>query len=141
MASYYVNEAVFEVPFDTFRDRSVTLLEAKLDGGGDLTVGIQRGEYAPGHGLERFVDDHIEKAGRTLRAYQLVARVEREVAGLRAVEVTCRWRNGKDLVHTRQAFVDLGKAWWLISTNGKVADRDAVDAANERVLSTLRFRE
>lgn len=141
MTSYYVNEAVFEVPFAEFRDRSVTLLEAKLESGNELSVGIQRGEYDAGQTLSQFIDDHVSRASRALRSYGLIARVSREVRGFAGCDVTCRWRNGKEMVYTHQTFIDLRTGWMLVSTNGKLSDREAVESCSEHVVSTLRFRD
>ncbi len=141
MTTYYVNEAVFEVPFESFRDRSVTLLEAKLESGNDASMGLQRGTYAEGQTLAKFVDDHVARASRTLRAYSILARIEREVAGQPALDVRCRWRNDKEMVFTHQTFIDLRTAWMLVSLNGKLSDRDAVEAASARVIATLRLRD
>ena len=141
MTSYYVNEAMFEVPFATFRDRSETLLEATLESGNELSVGIERGEYQAGQTLATFIDDHVSRASRALRSYSLLARVEREVRGFGGCDVTYRFRNGKEMVYTHQTFIDVRTGFLLVSTNGKLSDREAIDACSEHVVTTLRFRE
>jgi hypothetical protein len=141
MSTYYVNEAVFDVPFETFRDRSVTLLEGKLPNGSDISFGIQRGEYEPGQSLVTMVDNHTSRAARALRAHSVIWKKEREVQGFIALDLACRWRNGREMIYTRQTFIDVRGQWMLVSVNGKVRDQESIDEMSQRTISTLRFRE
>lgn len=141
MALYYINEGAFEVPEHDFNDRSVHILESKLDDG-TLTISVQRDRFDAGQSLDDLVRTHIEKASRALRGYAILLQRESTAAGVRAIEIGSRWRGDDYMVYTRQAFLPVSTSvWLLVSGNTPITHREACDRAVEHVLETLQLRE
>jgi hypothetical protein len=140
MTVYYVNEAAFELPWDETVDRSVNVFERVIDGDNHLSLSVQRGVFQRGESIATVIEQQIDKASRSLRSHEVLARQDADVGGQAAVDVAARWRSDKSVVYTRQVLVDAGATWLLLSVNAPIAFRSDADAGLERVLASLRLR-
>ena len=140
MGTYYVNEAVFEVP-EGLVDRTVNVLEGETPAGGELGLLCVRTRLAAGSTLREVVAAHLEGERRALRAWELLGEEEAEIDGAPAIRIRARWRADGGMVFQEQAHVAAGASWLLLSANGPLEERAFVEATMERALSTLRLRE
>jgi hypothetical protein len=140
MTAYYMNEAAFELPEIGFVDRTVTVLETKAPGGGELSVVIQRNPLPVGRSLRDVVTEQLTKIARSLRAYSVMEERDIEIAGAPAIEVFARWRGDDGMLYTRQAHLSLGETWLVVAGNAPMEERDLCDKCVEQVIGTFRIR-
>jgi hypothetical protein len=140
MATYYVNEASFELPEGPLRDRTVNVLEL---GGGEipgLGLMVARSEFPVGKSLREVVAAHLEHERRSLRSWALVFEREGEAGGQPMIEVGTRWRADDGMIYQRQAHIGLDDTVLLLVGNGPLEERERVDAHVGLALSTLQLR-
>lgn len=140
MATYYVNEASFELPDIEVTDRTVNVLE--LGGGAVPGLGLMvaRSALPVGKSLRDVVKGHLDHERRSLRAWSLLFEQEGEVDGQPMIEVGTRWKGDDGLVYQRQAHIGLGDVVLLLVGNGPLEERERTDAHVERALATMRLR-
>lgn len=140
MATYYTNEGAFDLP-DGFADKSVHTFSRPLDGGGEIGVVVARARLPKGNTLEQMVVGHVEQEAKTLRAFSVVERRPGEVAGVIAIDVSSRFRDGAAMAYQRQLhFVAYGQ-WMLIGVTSPLVARGDCDEMLAHVVSTFRLRE
>ena len=140
MATYYVNEASFELPDTEVRDRTVNVIE--LGGGAIPGLGLMvaRADFPVGKSLREVVAAHMDHERRSLRSWSLVFEREGEASGQPMIEVGTRWRGDDGMVYQRQAHIGLDDVVLLLVGNGPLEERERIDAHVDLALSTLRLR-
>jgi hypothetical protein len=140
MATYYVNEASFELPDLEVQDRTVNVLE--LGGGAIPGLGlmIARAPFPVGKSLREVVRAHRDHEQRSFRLWSLLFEREGEVDGRAMIELGTRWKGNEGVVYQRQAHIGLGDVVLLLVGNGPMTERERTDAHVERALATLRLR-
>lgn len=140
MATYYVNEAVFNLPDRGFVDRTLHRLESALPGEDPLRVEVRRVPMEPGKSLRRHVEEEIEKTKLKVSGFTLAEVTEVTIAGAPAIVLRARLR-ARDTVHVQlQAHVALGETWIALVVSGPSAELALVDGTFDRVLQSLEWR-
>jgi hypothetical protein len=140
MATYYVNEASFELPDLAVADRTVHVLE--LGGGAVPGLGLMlaRAPFPVGKSLRDLVKAHTDQERLTLRSWSLLFEREGELEDQPMIELGTRWKGAEGMVYQRQAHIGLDDVVLLLVGNGPLGERERTDANVERVLSTMRLR-
>lgn len=141
MATYYVNEASFQLPDAEFIDKTVNVLETKTASGGELGIVMSRARMPRDKSLHQMVEEHIAEEKRALRAYAVLFEREIQIANLPAIEVGVRWRIDTGMVYHRHAHVAVGDTYLLVSTNTSLQEQAICDMVMDHVLGTFRFNE
>ncbi|NUP10214.1 MAG: DcrB-related protein [Polyangiaceae bacterium] len=137
---YFTNEAKFELPDVGFVDRTVNVLDAKLDNGRTLGVLVARSRLAEGTGLKEAVEAHQDQERKSLRGWTSLQSEWVEIDGLPAIEVAIQWRADEGMTYQRQLHVLAGDEVLLLVVNGTLEDRAASDATMDFVRSTFSLR-
>lgn len=140
MATYYINEAAFDVPDIGFSDQTVHLLRAKASRTGDIHVMTFRSKVEGDAGLREVVASHRDNERRTLAGFASLLDREVEIAGSVAIESAIRYRSDGGMVYQRNAHILLGDQHLLIAVNGPFEERETCDRTMDHVLGTLRLR-
>lgn len=138
MATYYVNEASFELPDLEVNDRTVNVLE--LGGVPGLGLMVARAPFAVGKSLRDLVREHVEHERRTFRRWSLLFERESEVEGQPMIELGTRWKSDEGMIYQRQAHIGLDDVVLLLVGNGPLEERERTDAHVERALATMQLR-
>jgi hypothetical protein len=140
MATYYVNEASFELPDLAIADRTVHVLE--LGGGAIPGLGLMlaRAPFPVSKSLRDLVKAHADQERLTLRSWSLLFEREGDLDGQPMIELGTRWKGAEGMVYQRQAHIGLDDVVLLLVGNGPLEERERTDAHVERVLSTMRLR-
>ena len=140
MASYYINEAAFDLPELPFRDETVHILRSSLSEG-DLNVLVFRARLAEPKALRDVVASHRDRERRTLAGFAVLAEREIEVAGTIAIEIAFRFRAEGAMIYQKNAHFLLGDVdHLLVAVNAPFEERETCDGTMEHVLSTLQLR-
>jgi hypothetical protein len=141
MASYFMNEGVFELPDLGFRDKTVQLFSLPYEGGkGELGLIVCRTPIPEGKTLDEVVQAHVAHEAKTLRAFAVLDQRYAEWGGARAIEVASRYRNQTEMAYQRQAHLAVWNLWMLFGVTGLLADRERCDRCLEEVLGSFRLR-
>lgn len=140
MATYYVNEASFELPDLEVVDRTVHVLE--LGGGAIPGLGLMlaRSTLPVGKSLRDVVTAHREHERRSLRSWSLLFEREGEIDDQPMIELGTRWKSEAGMVYQRQAHIGIDEVVLLLVGNGPLEERERTDAHVTLALSTLRLR-
>jgi hypothetical protein len=139
MATFYVNEAAFELPEIGFVDRTVNVLEATTSDG-EIGVFVHRQPLAPGATLRQIMTEQLEQERRSLAGHAIVFDREAEVDGVAAILVGTRWRGEQIMVYQELAFVALQEVWLLIGVNAPVEKSEIAGEVMAHVLATMKLR-
>ncbi|MBL9023023.1 MAG: DcrB-related protein [Myxococcales bacterium] len=141
MATYFVNEASFQLPDAEFIDKTVNVLETRTASGGELGIVMSRTRMPREKTLRQMVDEHIAEEKRALRAYAVLFEREIQVANVPAIEVGVRWRIDSGMVYHRHVHVAVWDTYLLVSTNTALQEQAICDMVMDQVLQTFRFIE
>lgn len=141
MATYYINEASFQLPEAEFTDKTVNVLETKTASGGELGIVMSRTRMPRDKTLRQMVDEHIAEEKRALRAYSVLFEREIQIANVPAIEVGVRWRIDSGMVYHRHAHVAIWETYLLVSTNSSLQEQAICDMVMDQVLGSFRFIE
>lgn len=141
MATYYFNEASFQLPEAEFVDKTVNILEAKTASGGELGIVMSRTRMPQGKTLDQMVAEHIAEEKRALRAYAVLFQQEIQIANVPAIEVGVKWRLESGMVYHRQAHVAAWDTYLLVSANTSLEEREVCDMVMDQILGSFRFLE
>lgn len=141
MAQYFMNEGVFDLPEMGFRDKTVHLFAAPLEGGSEIGLVVCRARVARGKTLRDVVRAHLDGEVKNLRAFTILEQTELECAGHDALSVASRYRNGSEMAYQRQVHLVAYGQWILFGATAPIAERDACDRCLGEVVSTFRLRE
>jgi hypothetical protein len=142
MGSFYMNEAMFDLPDAGFVDRTVTYLAGKAPSGANMVLLVERRAHPVDRSLRQVVFEHGLVSMRKLLGYTVLFEREIEVASHPAIDVGARWRaEDGEPVYTRRAHLSLGSIWFMIVGEAPITERETCDACVDHVLGSLRMRE
>jgi hypothetical protein len=142
MGSFYMNEAVFDVPDAGFVDRTVTHLEGTSPGGNGVLLMVERRPLAVDKSLRQVVDALGKDAMTRFIGYRVLFEREIEVASQPALDVGARWcAESREPLYVRRTHLALGETWLIITGEAPIVEREFCDAYIDYVLASLRLRE
>jgi len=140
MASYFMNEGVFELPELGFKDKTVQLFSRPLGKGRELGLIVCRTSIPEGSTLESVVQSHVEHEAKTLRAFAVLDQRWVEHSGSRGIEIASRYRNANEMAYQRQTHLMVWDLWMLFGVTGPMSEREQCDTCLNQVLGTFRLR-
>jgi hypothetical protein len=140
MASYYMNEAVFDLPGRRFLDKTVHGLDAKLPGNQTLGVLVHRREVGPTESLRQVVDDNIALNRKRLSFYELIDDRQVSVSGVPGVVVRASWRSEKSHYIQLQAHVVFDGKAMIFAVTAPIHERPVCEETFEVLLGSLTWR-
>lgn len=142
MGSFYMNEAMIDLPDAGFVDRTVTYLVGTSPEGNGVLLLVERRPLPADKSLRQVVDGLGKDAMTRFLGYQVLFEREIEVSSQPALDVGARWRaESGEPVYVRRTHLALGKTWLIITGEGSIVDRAFCDAYIDHVLASLRLRE
>jgi hypothetical protein len=136
MATYYIDEAAFELPHLSVVDRTVHAIEL----GPDLGLLLARRPFPTGRSLREDVAAYIDDERGRLRAFSLLHERAIEVAGRPALDLGVRWKSASGMIYQRQAHIALGDLVLLLMGQGPLEHREQIDGHVELALETTTTR-
>lgn len=142
MPTYFMNEAMFELPDVEIHDHTAHALDVSEPGRDDVSVVVARGGAADGATLEELARRRVSEEQGRLLGYSSVTRgrVGWGDGSLEAVEVDAKWRHEGRLFCQRQAHLVVSGAWIFVSVGAPIGEKDRVDAVFDKLRSTYRSR-
>ena len=140
MRTYLTNECSFELE-EAFADHTVHALQARIDDDVDVGLWLSRELLPDGRTLRDAVSACVAERGSRLDDYRVLDEREGEVAGVRVIELSARFRDGDVVVHERQAHFTASRVWYCLWARADFGQRAVCDRVIDHVLPTLRFRE
>ncbi|MFT3765156.1 MAG: DcrB-related protein [Minicystis sp.] len=142
MGSFYMNEAMFDLPDAGFVDRTVTYLVGSSPDGNGVLLLVERRPLPVDKSLRQVVDALGKDAMTRFPGYRVLFEREIEVAAQPALDVGARWRaDSGEPVYVRRTHLALGETWLIITGEVPIAEREFCDAYVDHVLTSLRIRE
>jgi hypothetical protein len=141
MGSYFVDEAVFQLPDVALADRTIHVLESRAPGEDDIGLFVQREERPRELSLLDVVAAELARQKAGLGAFAVLFEEESTADDRPVIEVGTRWLGPRGTVYQRLAFVGLSAQWMLFGVNAPLPRRAAADATMLRILETIRFRD
>lgn len=140
MASYYLNEAVFDLTDLPFVDKTIHGLESKLPGDKTLGVFVHRRALQSGQTLRSVVDENVALNVKRLSAYAVLEEVPATVGGVPGLLLRTRWRSARETYHQLQAHVVFDGKHIILAVSGPEEARAACDETFGCVLDTISWR-
>ena len=142
MTSYYINEAVFELPERPFEDKTIHGLEAKLPNGKTLGVLVHRRPIEGGKRLRQLVDDNILLNKTRLTAFTVLDEAETTIGGVPGIVLRTRWKQSGTTYYQLQAHVAVeaeasAGTYMIFATSGPLEDQAACDETFDSILKTI----
>lgn len=139
MATYYMNEAAFDLPDLGFVDRTVTYLEAKAPSGADLVLVVERQPVPRGKSLRDLVVGHVADARKRMRGYSVLYEREADLVSGPAIDLGIRWRDENGMMYSRHTHLTIGQTWLIVAGEVPLEEREVCDGYVDHVLGTLRL--
>ncbi|UQA59898.1 DcrB-related protein [Polyangium aurulentum] len=141
MGSFYMNEAMFDLPEAGFIDRTVTYLVGSSPGGNGVLLLVERRPLPVDTSLRQVVDALGKDAMTRFLGYRVLFEREIEVASQPALDVGARWRaDSGEIVYVRRTHLALGETWLIITGEAPIIEREFCDAYIDHVLASLQLR-
>jgi hypothetical protein len=141
MATYFMNEAAFDLPDIGFVDRTVTYFEAASPKGGGLVLLVERTPLEEGASLEAMVDKHVSETQKRLVGYALLGKGAGTIEGSPTIEVAAKWRHESGMVYSRHVHVVHRGSWLIFAGESPLEDRPHCDAYMDHVVQSIRLRD
>jgi hypothetical protein len=140
MASYYLNEAVCDLPERTFVDKTIHAFEAKLRSGKTLAVFVHRRPIEGEKGLREVVDDNLALNRRRLAKFTVLEHVGGDVGGVPAALVRTQWRQDGATLYQLQAHVVFEGKVMIFAVSGPMEEQSACDETFDRMVASVAWR-
>lgn len=140
MGSYYLNEAVIDLPERPFVDKTVHGLESKLPGDHTLGVFVLRSPVEAGRALRDLVDENVALNQRRLLGFTVLEESSAPVGGLPAIVLKTSWRNERKELYQLQAHVLVHGKLVTVAVSGPLDERATCDETFDVILQTLVWR-
>jgi hypothetical protein len=142
MGSFYMNEAMFDLPDAGFVDRTVTHLVGTSPGNDGVLLLVERRPLPVDKSLREVVAALGKDAMTRFLGYRVLFEREIEVASQLALDVGARWRSeAGEPVYVRRGHLALGETWLMITGEAPIGEREFCDAYIDHVLASLRIRD
>jgi hypothetical protein len=140
MASYYLNEAVIELPERPFVDKTIHGLEAKLPSGQTLGVFVQRTPVEGNKSLRELVDENIALNKKRLMGFAVLDEAQASVGGTPGILLRTSWRNDRRELYQLQAHAIRDGKQIVFAVSGPLDERRACDDTFGVMLETITWR-
>lgn len=140
MSSYYLNEAVIDLPERPFVDKTIHGLEAKLPGGKTLGVLVHRRPLEGAQPLRQLVDESVALNVKRLLGFSVTAETEAVVGGLPAIFLQTRWRNERASFYQAQAHVVVDETLLIFAVSGPLDEQAICDQTFARLVESITWR-
>lgn len=140
MASYYLNEAVIDLPERPFLDKTIHGLEAKLPGDKTLGVLVHRRPVEGNKTLQELVDESITLNKTRLLAFKVLDEAERAVGGVPAILLRTSWRRENSELYQLQAHVVRDGNVIVFAVSGPLDEQAACDETFDSMVATITWR-
>lgn len=140
MASYFMNEGVFDLPDLGFVDKTIHLFGAPSPSGREIGLIVCRAKMAPGKTLEEVVKTHVDHEAKNMRAFSVLGQRTVEWHGNHGIEISSRYRNRDEMAFQKQFHTSMFGQWLLFGANSHVSERETAEACLEHVLSSFQPR-
>jgi len=141
MASYYLNEAVVDLPDRPFIDKTIHGLESKLPGEKTLGVFVHRRPIEAGADLRALVDENVALNQKRLMRFAVLDETSALVGGRPGILLRTSWRRDQRDLYQLQAHVALRDKLMIVAVAGPLEERGACDETFDSILSTISWRE
>jgi hypothetical protein len=142
MGSFYMNEAMFDLPDAGFVDRTVTYLSGLTPRGASVVLLVERRPHPANKSLRQIAAEHGRESMQKLFGYTVLFEREVEVASHPALDVGVRWRaDDGEPIYTRRAHLSLGSTWLMIVGEAPSTERELCDTYVDHVVASLRIRD
>lgn len=140
MATYYINEAAFDLPDLGFSDETIHVLRAPAEGPGELNVLVFRSKIPSPKPAAEVVAAHRDHERRTLTGFAVLFEREIDVAGNAVLEAGIRFRNESGMIYQRNAHFVFPDQHLLMCANAPLEERERCDRTMDHVLSSFQLR-
>jgi hypothetical protein len=140
MPSYYLNEAVIDLPERPFVDKTIHGLEAKLPDGKTLGVLVHRRPVEGARTLRELVDENIALNTKRLSAFTVQGEEQASVGGLGGVVLRMQWRKEGAALFQLQALVVFEGKLVIFAVSGPLEERAACEETFASILATITWR-
>jgi hypothetical protein len=140
--SYYMNEAMFDLPEAGFVDETVTCLTGRSPSGEGVLFMVERRRLPEGMSLPQGVAALVKDVMTQHTGYRVLFQRGVEVAGRPALDVGACWRTEHGAqIYERRVHLTVGETWLVIMGEAPIAEREVCEACVDHVLGSLRLRE
>jgi hypothetical protein len=136
---YFANDWSIELP-TRFEDHTRYVFETTLRAGALAGFVVLTSKIPVGRTLREVVNARILDEAKHFNGYSVVRERDTEFPAGVAMEVCARWRHDAGTVYERQAHLQDGGVWVILSMRTPFEDRATCDAWMEHILSSLRLR-
>jgi hypothetical protein len=140
MASYYLNEAVFDRSERPFVDKTIHGLEAKLESEATLGVLVHRTPVAGDKPLRALVDENVALNKKRLIGYDVLEECAAPVGGVAGILLRTSWRNERRALYQAQAHVVVDGRYMVFAVSAPLDERAACEETFDSILTTLTWR-
>lgn len=142
MPTYFMNEAMFELPDVEVHDHTAHALDLSEPGREDVSVVVARGGPADGATPQELASRRVREEQARLLGYSSTPPnvMPWGDGSLVAAEVEAKWRHQGRVFCQRQAHLVVAGAWIFVSVGAPINEKDRVDAAFDRLRATYRAR-
>ena len=142
MGSFYMNEAMFDLPDAGFVDQTVTCLTGTSPNGEGVLLLVERRPLPVDMSLRQAVAALVKDLMTRHIGYQVLFEREVEVASRPALDVGARWRTeGGAPIYDRRVHLTLGETWLSVIGEAPIAEREFCEAYVDHILASLQMRE
>ncbi len=142
VGSFYMNEAMFDLPDASFVDQTVTCLTGTSPNGEGVLLLVERRILPVNMSLRQAVAALVKDAMTRHIGYHVLFEREIEVALRPALDVGARWRTEDgEPIYDRRVHLTLGETWLVIIGEAPIAEREFCEAYIDHVLASLQLRE
>lgn len=140
---YRMDDWVVPIPTG-FTDRSINVLEWRLEDSTDKLALVVQREYVPtGTKLDKYVKKETKNYPSKFLGYRLERDDAHEgaVPGSQVCHNAFRYKKDNDVIYTHQAFVLLGVQIVLLTGTAKATFKSTVDEVVDEAVNGLKLRE
>lgn len=140
---YRMDDWVVPIP-PGFTDRSINVLEWRLEDSTDKLALVVQREYVPaGTNLELYVKKETKNYAGKFLGYRLEREDTHEgaVPGSKVKHNSFRYKKDNDVIYTHQAFVLIGQQIVLVTGTAKANFKSTVDEVVDEAVNGLKLRE
>lgn len=138
MSEYTFDEGSIVLPTGWF-DRTLNVLGPEPNDA-EFKVLISRDDQN-GRSLDDFVTTQVKDLSQRMPWFVMQSKVERTIAGQRAIEVKSTFRDGKIEMFQHQATIAVRGKFLTLSAVSLLSAQDACSRELERLLTTARLRQ
>ncbi|NUP06027.1 MAG: DcrB-related protein [Polyangiaceae bacterium] len=140
MSTYYLNEAVIDLPERPFVDKTIHGLESKLPGDKTLGVLVHRRPVEGERSLHALVAENVALNQKRLMAFKVLDEAEGSVGGVPGILLRTSWHNERATYYQLQAHVVFDGKVMIFAVSGPIEEQAACDETFQSILQTITWR-